>query len=49
MGEPVHLMLDRVAPRAQRSVRYPIAGRERGRVRIGPLAVTSPIRSAWRP
>ncbi len=40
MGEPVHLLLDRVAPRAQRTVRYRIAGRRRGRVRIGPLAVT---------
>jgi uncharacterized protein (DUF58 family) len=40
MGEPVHLMLDRVAPRAQRSVRYPIMGRQRGRARVGPLAVT---------
>lgn len=40
LGHPTRLLLDRVPPRAVRSVRYPIVGRERGRARLGPLAVT---------
>lgn len=40
LGSPTRLLLDRVPPRAIRSVRYPIVGRERGRARLGPLAVT---------
>lgn len=40
LGHPTRLLLDRVPPRAIRSVRYAIVGRERGRARLGPLAVT---------
>lgn len=48
LGEPVRLVLDRVPSRAQRSVRYPVAGRRRGRTRVGPLTVvvTDPFGTA---
>lgn len=45
LGESTRLLLDRVPPRAVRSVRYPMIGRERGRARLGPLAVT--VRDAF--
>lgn len=40
LGSPTRLLLDRVPPRAVRAVRYPMTGLERGRARLGPLAVT---------
>lgn len=48
LGAPTRLVLDRVPPRAQRSQRYPIEGRARGRTRIGPLSVvvTDPFGTA---
>lgn len=39
LGEPARLVLDRIPPRAQRSVRYPISGLARGRATVGPLRV----------
>jgi len=39
LGEPPRLVLDRIPSRAQRIVRYPILGRARGRMRVGPLSV----------
>ena len=39
LGEPSRVLLDRVPPRAQRSERYPISGRQRGRTKVGPLTV----------
>lgn len=48
LGESARLVLDRIPPRAQRSVRYPIHGRARGRAAIGPLRVivTDPFGTA---
>ncbi len=40
LGDPGRVLLDRVAPRAQRAERYPVIGLERGRARVGPLTVT---------
>jgi uncharacterized protein (DUF58 family) len=40
LSESTRVLLDRVPPNAQRSERYQIVGRQRGRARIGPLAVT---------
>lgn len=40
LGDAPRLLLDRVPPHAQRAVRYPITGGDRGRHRVGPLAVT---------
>jgi uncharacterized protein (DUF58 family) len=40
LGDPTRLLLDRIPSRAQRSQRYPVTGRQRGRARIGPLTVT---------
>lgn len=39
LGHSTRLVLDRVPPRAQRSQRYLVEGRERGRTRVGPLTV----------
>ncbi len=39
LGEPSRVLLDRIPPRAQRSERYPITGRQRGRTQVGPLTV----------
>jgi uncharacterized protein (DUF58 family) len=39
LGQPTRLLLDRIPARAQRSERYPVVGRQRGRTRIGPLTV----------
>ncbi len=39
LGSPTRLVLDRVPSRAQRIVRYPITGLERGRTHVGPLSV----------
>lgn len=39
LGEPTRVLLDRIPPRTQRSERYPIIGRQRGRTRVGPLTV----------
>jgi uncharacterized protein (DUF58 family) len=48
LGHPTRLVLDRVPPRAQRSVRYPIEGLVRGRTAVGPLSVvlTDPFGTA---
>lgn len=40
LGDPARILLDRVPPRGHRVERYPLAGRQRGRQRIGPLTVT---------
>ncbi len=37
LGEPTRVLLDRIPPRGQRSERYPIVGRQRGRTKVGPL------------
>lgn len=48
LGVAPRLVLDRIPPRAQRSERYRITGRERGRTRVGPLTVhvTDPFGTA---
>ncbi len=40
ISDSTRVLLDRVPPNAQRSERYQIIGRQRGRWRVGPLAVT---------
>jgi len=40
LSEANRVLLDRIPPNAQRSERYQILGRQRGRARIGPLTVT---------
>lgn len=40
LSEATRVLLDRVPPNAKRSEHYQILGRQRGRARIGPLAVT---------
>jgi uncharacterized protein (DUF58 family) len=40
LSDSARVVLDRVPSRAQRSVRYTVTGLERGRGRIGPLAVS---------
>ncbi len=40
LTDSARVLLDRVPPLAQRSQRYSILGRQRGRARIGPLTVT---------
>lgn len=40
LGDRAHLVLDRIPPKAQRTARYDVRGRVRGRAAIGPLAVT---------
>ena len=40
LTESTRVLLDRIPPNAQRSERYLIVGRQRGRWRIGPLAIT---------
>jgi uncharacterized protein (DUF58 family) len=48
LGDPPRLVLDRIPPRAQRSERYRLVSRERGRTRVGPLTVhvTDPFGTA---
>ena len=40
LSEATRVLLDRIPPNAQRSERYQIVGHQRGRARVGPLAVT---------